>query len=58
MIPNPNDPANEPGLTKREMFAMAAMQWIPTRHVDISDMVREAVLMADALIKELNKEKG
>lgn len=47
------------GLTKREMFAAAALNGLMA-HVqspsDIEFMAERAVLAADALIKELNRE--
>lgn len=50
------------GLTKREQFAMAAMQglissgmdWTLFDHRDVSE---QAVIMADALLAELEKSK-
>lgn len=45
------------GLTKREMFAMAAMQGILTRagSPDRNMIAKTAVEYADALLKELDK---
>lgn len=75
---NPNDPAypnastfvseshawtSFPGLTKREAFAMAAMQGLLAKHEGYSEdsklcMAQAAVACADALLKELAKEGG
>lgn len=45
------------GLTKREYFAVIAMQGLlPEAASDIELCVRKSVVMADALIKELNKQ--
>lgn len=59
---NPNDPAytnvgNATGLTKREVFAMAAMTGLLANpHEDNSAVViKAAVLIADDLIQQLNK---
>lgn len=48
----------ESGLTKREMFAMAAMQGILANSNDrspIEYVVRESVKASDALLNELEK---
>lgn len=53
---------HQTGITKREMFAMAAMQglvssgmdWTLYDHRDVSE---QAVIMADALLAELKKSK-
>ena len=49
------------GLTKREAFAMAAMQGTTACDVNneltVSDIVEQAVSMADALLKQLEKEQ-
>ena len=47
------------GLTKREMFAMAAMQGILTRsaNTDRSSIARYSVEYADALLTELERTK-
>lgn len=46
------------GVTKREYFATMAMQGlIPEAENDIEWCARRAVVMADALIKELNKQQ-
>jgi len=57
------------GLTIRQQFAMAAMQGlltrVPKRHNGETDLgileckriIEESIIMADALIEELNKEK-
>lgn len=50
------------GLTKREMFAMAAMQGLLatlTEEYDLSprELAEDAVLNADALLAELEKSK-
>jgi len=48
----------EVGLTKREMFAMAAMQGILANSSNgMSYAARDAVLMADELLAELEKAK-
>jgi hypothetical protein len=46
------------GLTKREVFAMAAMQAYITRinGADLSAVARDSVLAADCLLRELTKE--
>lgn len=50
----------EVGLTKRELFAAMAMQGMVSCNVyaswNSSSVVKEAVIIADALIVELNKE--
>jgi len=47
------------GLTKREAFALAAMQGTTACDVNneltVTDIVEQAVAMADALLKELSK---
>jgi len=45
------------GLTKREAFAMAAMQGILSSNVSgtTEEFVSHSVVMADALLKELSK---
>jgi hypothetical protein len=46
------------GLTKREMFAMAAMQGVVTHTTmspDLKHLAERAVFMADALLAELEK---
>lgn len=66
---NPNEPINlfdayrdylTTGLTKREYFAAMALQGLITRY-GVRDSQEEqaiqSVIMADALIKELNKKK-
>lgn len=50
------------GLTKREQFAMAAMQGLVSSGMDWSlydhrDVSEQAVIMADALLAELEKSK-
>jgi hypothetical protein len=50
------------GLTKREMFAMAAMQGILSNGVDYTmygdqDICKDAVIHADNLLAELEKTK-
>lgn len=48
------------GLTKREMFAMAAMQGLASesgRYESPSDMAHDAVKLADALLEELERTK-
>lgn len=46
------------GLTKREYFAGLAMQGLFAKHdVDINNAARYAVLMADALLAELERAK-
>jgi hypothetical protein len=49
----------EKGLSKREYFAAMAMQALVTRDVHSirEHAAHQSVLYADALIKELNKEK-
>lgn len=45
------------GLTKREAFAMAAMQGILVgAEAWVNDIAKDAVTMADALLKELDRE--
>jgi len=46
------------GLTKREAFAMAAMQGILSSNVSgtTEEFVSHSVVMADALLKELSNE--
>lgn len=54
------NPALVIGLTKREMFAMAAMQGLSSescRYDSPSDMAHDAVKLADALLAELGKSK-
>lgn len=52
-----NDSAKE--MTKRELFAAMAMQGLSTIvQLKASEIARYAVETADALIAELNKEKG
>lgn len=47
-----------PGLTIREYFAAIALQGLlAARYIDLADLPRRAVKMADELITELNKEK-
>lgn len=48
----------EPGLTKREMFAMAAMQGILShreKYLDCPTAASYSVKFADALLEELEK---
>lgn len=48
------------GLTKREMFAMAAMNWIMSNSNDrytYAQLAVHAVAQADALLSELEKQK-
>ena len=48
------------GLTKREQFAMAAMQGLASesgRYHSPGDMAHDAVKLADALLAELEKSK-
>jgi hypothetical protein len=49
------------GLTKREMFAMAAMQGLLSKHADYdyatTDLAAFAVSHADALLAELRKSQ-
>ena len=48
------------GLTKREMFAMAAMQGLASSADEYSrfyEMATDAVAMADALLAELERAK-
>lgn len=48
------------GLTKREMFAMAAMQGLASescRYGSPCDMAHDAVKLADALLAELERTK-
>jgi hypothetical protein len=70
---NPNDPAfghpylsaetgeftyTEPGLTKREYFAAAALQGMlgdHERNGTFADYARDALKFADALVEELSK---
>jgi hypothetical protein len=47
-----------PGLTKREYFAALAMQGLlasPTEIGSLNEFIEKAVISADKLIKELNK---
>lgn len=61
---NPNDPINiivthgftHLGLTKREYFAGICMSLILSNKIICEDKAEFACRMADALIKELNKE--
>lgn len=66
----PNNPVNvvteettiaQMGLTKREHFAAMALQGIisnPNRgSAKLADISKSAVILADALINELNKEQ-
>lgn len=49
------------GLTKREIFALSAMQgMLANEWCSASDkqVVEQAVFMADALIEQLNREEG
>jgi hypothetical protein len=46
---------NHTGLTKREYFAIVALQGILSKHGGIIYAAEEAIRHADALIKELNK---
>ena len=47
------------GLTKRELFAAMALQGLVSRmNGSVEDDVYAAVKAADALIEELNKNKG
>jgi hypothetical protein len=66
VYPTPITPSHLDGLTKREAFAMAAMQglcangaWHEDGEDDWDDLVKRitsgSVEIADALIKELNK---
>lgn len=59
-----NPPHFQPGLTKREYFAAMAMSGflsVPTTMTDVTEYIRSAakasVIMADALINELNKQQ-
>lgn len=48
------------GMTKREMFAIAALQGLASesgRYESPSDMAHDAVKLADALIEELERTK-
>jgi len=45
------------GLTKREAFAMAALQGLASfEHISLELIASEAVSLADALLKELDKD--
>lgn len=44
------------GLTKREQFAMAAMQGLLAKYGVYSDAATDAVRCADALLAELDKK--
>lgn len=49
------------GLTKREMFAMAAMQGLASesgRYQSAEDMAHDAVKLSDALLAELERTNG
>lgn len=51
---------NHKGITKREMFAMAAMQGLASesgRYNSPGDMAHDAVKLADALLAELERTK-
>lgn len=58
------DGSHQPGLTKREAFAMAAMQGIlakgsvsPSTHKTYAELVaQDSLTIADALLVELGKE--
>ncbi len=55
----PSTAAWSSALTKRELFAAMAMQGLSTIvELDATNIARYAVETADALIAELNKEKG
>lgn len=44
------------GLTKREAFAMAAMQGLASfDHIEICLIAEQSIMIADALLKELDK---
>lgn len=58
-------PSDYTGMTKREAFAMAAMQGIlanraydPPRRNKLAGMAEDAVSAADALLAELAKERA
>lgn len=46
------------GLTKREYFAGLAMQGMANSDLTYEDIAHDAVKMADALLKELDKLKN
>lgn len=46
------------GLTKREYFAGLAMQGMASSDLTYEDIAHDAVKMADALLKELDKSKN
>lgn len=46
------------GLTKREYFAGLAMQGMASSDLTYEDIAHDAVKMADALLKELDKPKS
>lgn len=46
------------GLTKREYFAGLAMQGMASSDLTYEDIAHDAVKMADALLKELDKPKN
>lgn len=46
------------GLTKREYFAGLAMQGMASNDLTYEDIAHDAVKMADALLKELDKPKN
>jgi hypothetical protein len=56
----PNPALEEFGLTKREFFASCALVGILSRSEDdsINEKVEEAVLAADTMIVELNKNEA
>lgn len=45
------------GLTKREMFAMAAMQGLCSAFSDTAEIAERAVKVADQLLKELENNQ-
>lgn len=46
------------GLTKREYFAGLAMQGMASSDLTYEDIAHDAVKMADAILKELDKPKN
>lgn len=57
-MPQPSEWTGSKGLTKREQFAAMAMQGLKTGdYHTFSDMASDAVMIADALLAQL-EEKG
>lgn len=51
-----DDSGDYTGMTKREAFAMAAMQGLSAfEHIEYKFIAEQAVGLADALLKELSK---